>query len=317
MSAGDPGDRDDLPPRAAAPEGYESHGADTQEATRALARTVIVSAADSVFFDLLEGLLGSLARLPALARVPIAVFDLGLREAQRQALVERGVLLLRARPHLGVDPSGSCPIVPGVLVRPFLADYLPDHEVHVWIDADAWVQDWRSILRLSEGARAEGLAAVAESEPRYVTPLWQHVWHAKHCLLGFGPRVGMALLRRPMINAGVFAMAAGAPQAACWQRRFGDAVRRTGRVAPYDQFTLNQAVWLDGQPARLLDPRDNWICNRALPGFDPVAERFCLPYAPFEPLGILHLAGHLKAGRVAVPTTDGKRHDVRLGFEIA
>ena len=276
--------------------------------------TVIVSAADSGYFNMLAGLLRSLDRHAVTRDTPKAVFDLGLEPTQRIELEGMGVELLRPRAHFGVEVEGAPPIVPGVLVRPFLRDYLPDHECHIWLDADAWVQDPSALLALRSGALREGMAIVHESEASYVLPPLLRAWFWKHAVLGLGALSAMRTLARPMLNAGVFAVHADAPHNAVWRRRYAHAIARTGRAAPYDQFTLNAAIWLDGLPTAILEPHNNWICDRALPLWDSDRRMLCVPREPFEPLAIVHLAGHLKTAEVAVRTTKGEERNMRLGF---
>ena len=285
--------------------------------TRPLADTVIVSAADSGYFPMLEGLLSSIVRHRELGAASLAVFDLGLEASQREQLVARGIRLLAPHDHLGVCVRDAPPIVPGVLVRPFLRDYLPEFACHLWIDADAWVQDWRAVARLRDGAMNSGLAIVHESEPTYELPLWQRLWLLKHSIMGFGIAAGTRLLLSPMANAGVFAVMRDAPHLEVWKRCYREAIERTGEAAPYDQFSLNHVIWVDKLETAVLDPANNWICNRALPYWDPAQQQLCAPRAPFEPIGIVHLAGHLKTGRVTLRTTHGERYRMRLGFDAA
>jgi hypothetical protein len=70
----------------------------------------------------------------------------------------------------------------GLLARPFLREYFPEFEIYVWIDADAWLQDWYAVELFCEGAcRRRGMAIVPEIDrgsqrqfgglPVYWTPL--------------------------------------------------------------------------------------------------------------------------------------------------
>ena len=275
-------------------------------------RTVIVSGADTGYFSMLMNLLRSIECAEGLGHPTIAVFDLGLEQVERELLEARGVHLLTPVGHFGVSIEGARPVVPGLLVRPFLEDYLPDFDRFIWLDADAWVQRADSLLRLDDGAARVGLSLVHEREQTYVWPLELRGWVAKHSIMGYGVAGGLRMLVRPMLNAGVYAIARGAPHAELWRRRFARAIGRTGRVVPHDQFSLNAAIWLDRPETDILDPHHNWICNRSLPRWNEKLQMFCVPTAPYRPLGIVHLAGHLKTGPVELRTTTGQRRRMIL-----
>lgn len=275
-------------------------------------RTVIVSAADSGYFPMLLNLLTSIECSPDLADTVVAVFDLGLSEQDRAFLAGRSVRLLQPRGHFGLDIEGEKPVVPALLVRPFLEDYLPDFDCFIWIDADAWVQDADTVRALEAGARRSGLSLVHEREPTYGWTLELRGWVTKHCLQGYGLVDGMRMLSRPMLNAGVYAVRRGAPHVELWREQFRRVIERTGRVVPHDQFSLNAVVWLDRPETDILEPKHNWICNRSLPCWDPHRRLFCTASKPHRPLGIVHLAGHLKTGVVEVKTVDGRRRNLRL-----
>ena len=130
-----------------------------------LAGAVIVTAADRGYFPMLQGLLRSISRQAGLSGAAIAVFDVGLDVDQQESLVADDVRLLRPRSHLGVTLEGAPPIVPSILVRPFLDEYLPEFDCHIWIDADAWIQDGQAIARLRDGAMSAGLAVAHEGDP--------------------------------------------------------------------------------------------------------------------------------------------------------
>ncbi|MEZ5826493.1 MAG: hypothetical protein R3C97_17720 [Geminicoccaceae bacterium] len=287
------------------------------------ARTVIVSGADTGYFSMLMNLLRSLecARgadgSTGLGDTAIAVFDLGLDPVERQLLESRGVRMLEPRGHFGVSIAGERPVVPGLLVRPFLEDYLAEFDCFIWVDADAWLQQSDTLRRLESGARRTGMAIAHEREQTYDWPLELRGWVAKHSIMGYGIAGGLKMLSRPMLNAGVYAIARGAPHVGLWRKHFARAIERTGRVVPHDQFSLNAAIWLDQPETDILEPRHNWICNRSLPRFDEKLQLFCTPAAPHRPLGIVHLAGHLKTGQVEVRTTVGQRRNMVLCMDPA
>ncbi|MBL8701916.1 MAG: hypothetical protein JNK67_26270 [Alphaproteobacteria bacterium] len=275
---------------------------------------VLIAAADSGYYTLLLDMIESVRAQRGLEDAPIAVFDLGLDTLQRAALMREGIQLLAPHWHLGLDGRGLPTHHLGLLVRPFLRDYLPGYRRYLWLDADAWIQDGAAIERLLAGARATGLAVVHEREPSYRFQAWLQAWTLKHFILGCGAWSGIRLMARPHLNAGIFCLEADAPHWESWQAHLARAVSRTGRIAPYDQFALNAAVHGDGLPAALLDPIDNWICDRGPPLWDAAARRFCRPRPPFTPLAILHLAGPAKTARYALATREGRRVEAALTY---
>ncbi len=275
---------------------------------------VFIAAADAGYYGLLADMIASVRRHRGLEDAPFAVFDLGLEPGQRDALAAQDVELVVPEWHFGLGDRGFRRHELGLLVRPFLRDYLPGRQVYAWIDADTWLQDPAGFDRLLEGARARGFAIAHERERGYRFQAWLTAWIAKHFVLGCGALHGAWLLTRPHLNAGIFAATDAAPHWELWRRRYEAAIARTGRIAPYDQFTLNQAIWIDGPPTAILDPRDNWICDRGPPAWDAATGRFCKPYAPHEPLAILHLAGPAKRETYDLATLQGGTVRARLQY---
>ena len=89
-------------------------------------RTVVVTAADRGYFDLLRGLVLSLRDFPASADLPIAVLDAGLDEPQRAWLDEAGASLHPVDlPPLPERADGVRVISPSQRLRPHLPDVVP------------------------------------------------------------------------------------------------------------------------------------------------------------------------------------------------
>ena len=275
---------------------------------------IFIAAADAGYHRLLADMIASVRRHRGLEEAPFAVFDLGLEPVQRDALAGQGVELATPEWHFDLGGRGVLRHQLGLLVRPFLRDYFPGRRVYAWIDADTWLQDAAAFGRLIAGARDRGFAIAHERERGYRFQAWLTAWIAKHFVLGCGPVHGARLLTKPHLNAGIFAATDTAPHWELWRRRYQAAIARTGRIAPYDQFTLNQAIWIDGPPTTILDPRDNWICDRGPPVWDAGNRRFCKPYAPYEPLTILHLAGPAKRSSYRLRVRSGGEIEARLGY---
>jgi hypothetical protein len=273
------------------------------------AKLLIVSSSDTKFFGLLKDMILSLerlARLPGSKLPPYAlgILDLGLSDEDRAWLAERAAIMMAPRPHMGAG-SLDKPLELAFLVRPFLPEYFPGYEVYCWIDSDVWLQNEQAVLDLVDGARTQGMAIAHESERAYRFQRFLFLWTAKHFILGYGLWRGLWLLTRPHLNAGMFAIRAGAPHWAAWARRYDAAIRRTGKITPHDQFALNQAIHQDRLPTRLLDAGANWICDRGVPMWNDEAGAFCRPYQPYSTISALHLAGPGKRTAYKIQRTGG------------
>jgi hypothetical protein len=279
--------------------------------TRALInapRIIIVSAADSRFIHFLKGLIESLGPVLSRPNVDFACFDIGLDPIDRNWLANYTDVVLPPHAHLGIDADAHPPALLSFLARPFLREYFPGYDVYVWIDSDIWLQDPEVITAYVNGARSSGMAITHEEERAYRFQPWLFGWTAKHFLLGYGAVTAAYLLARPHVNAGFFALAADAPQWEGWAHRYETAIRRTGALVPHDQFALNHSLHArEGRraPAMLLDPGFNWICERGVPMWNDAKQVYCKPYAPYERIGALHLAGPAKRKAFTVRRTGG------------
>lgn len=259
----------------------------------------------------LRGMIGSLEGLLAQPAMELACFDLGLSGTDRAWLEAKGAVLASPRGHLGVDASDHSPALLSFLARPFLPEYFPGYDIYAWIDSDVWLQDAAVLNRYVSGAMSDGMAVTHERERGYRFQPWLFGWTAKHFLLGYGPITAAHLLRQQHVNAGFFAIRADAPHWQAWARRYQTAIGRTGALVPHDQFALNHALRGDllGPPdvpgVALLDPGCNWICDRGVPMWNDERAAFCKPYAPYEPIGAIHLAGPAKRTVYDIARTGG------------
>ena len=276
----------------------------------ARAKVMLVTASDSRFMPFLRGMLDSLGDRLGRAGMTAACFDIGLNDDDRAWLHARGIDAVVPRAHLGVDGAQVKPALLSFLARPFLQEYFPEHDVYLWVDSDVWLQDPSVLDSYIDGALSHGMAITHESEKSYRFQAWLLGWTGKHFLRGYGAADTAWLLTRRHVNAGFFAIRAGAPHWAKWAERYEAAMARTGDLVPHDQFALNQALHgrvfgRDKLTACLLPPRFNWICDRGIPMWNDVANAFCEPRAPYRPIAAMHLAGPAKKEIYRVLRTGG------------
>jgi hypothetical protein len=273
-------------------------------------RIMLVTASDSRFMPFLRGMLSSIQSWLDRPDVRLACFDIGLNAADREFLAGRSIEVVQPRPHLGVDPAGRPAPLLSFLARPFLPEYFPGNDVYVWIDSDVWLQDPSVLQTYIDGALQTGMAITHERTASYRFQPRLRGWTTKHFILGYGVAEAAFLLTRRHVNAGFFAIAAGAPQWGAWAECYARAIARTGALVPHDQFALNQALHGEWRkrataPVTLLPPECNWICDRGIPMWDDTAGRFCDPRAPFTAIRALHLAGPAKRATYTIRRSGG------------
>jgi hypothetical protein len=262
---------------------------------------IICSAADSAYFPLLRDAVLSVRVLSG--EVPIGVLDLGLQPEQLDWLGAARVRVVH--PGWDVDFPGRAQMpetFKAQVARPFLPRHFAAYDMYVWLDADAWLQDWRAIEMYVAAAGRERVAITLEIDRAYK----RHYKRPK--LLGFtlawkcyreafGWRVADRLGRNPIANVGVFALHRDAPHWDHWARIMTQVLQRT-RFFFAEQIALNYAIFGDRLPANFLPAYCNWAVGDAAPAFD--AERGLLvePCAPHEVLGVVHLAGREQKNKI-------------------
>jgi hypothetical protein len=290
-------------------------------------KPTIVTAADAGFFALLMDLLASREASPRARAIPVQVLDVGLTEEQRALLAGRGVAV--------VEP-GWDPAVPWVrelpryfqalYARPFLPRYFPGFDVYLWIDADAWIQD-EAVLAHYLGTAAAGKMAIVPEVDRGYWTLYKapKLWTQNHKAFAwaYGLDAGYRLGRNPILNGGVWALAAEAPHWRAWQAALEKALGRRRRSPSTSNFYFhiaeqtaqNYIVFHDRLPTTFLPAYCNWFCGKGDPMWDEERGVLVEPHAPHTPLGIVHLAGKGVKERVfKLATLHGGRIETRLSY---
>ncbi len=110
-------------------------------------KNVIVSLADSNYFPLLNELIDSIKRFKASSEVAICVLDAGLSEDQKIELSSKVDEIKSAEWDIKVPDSKikRREWLKSQVSRAFLPKYFPNYEKYLWIDCDAWVNDWQSV----------------------------------------------------------------------------------------------------------------------------------------------------------------------------
>ncbi len=255
---------------------------------------IIVSAADSVYFPLLQDAVSSVGALRPEAA--IGILDLGLLPEQREWLGSRVTQLVE--PGWDVDFPGrerAPRTFQAQVARPFLPRHFPGYEMYFWLDADAWVQDWAVVELYCAAAGRDRLAITPEIDRAYKRhykrpKLFGRTLAWKNYREAFGWRAADRLGRNPMVNCGVFALHREAPHWQAWGRLIAQVLART-RFFFAEQTALNYAIFAEHLPVNFLPAYCNWMVGDATPAFDVGRGLFVEPYAPHQVIGVVHLAG--------------------------
>jgi hypothetical protein len=292
--------------------------------------TTIVSGADAGYFELLRGLVRSLAPEVARRSLTVSVLDLGLAAEQRQWLTGEGVVV--KEPGWDLDFPGRDRLprhYQAMTARPYLPRHFPGHDIYLWIDADAWVQDGTALDLFIRGAGRGLLAIVPEIDRGYWTihkrpkPWGQN---QKAFAWAYGLGAGYRLGRNAILNVGAFALKGDAPHWRLWAEAHARALRRRRWRRGADlrqqafflseQTALNYVVFAEHAPATFLPAYCNWFCGKGTPLYDAARHLLVEPHEPHHPLGIVHLAGAGMKERVwQLAALQGGEVSTRLTFE--
>jgi hypothetical protein len=281
-------------------------------------KNVIVSLADANYFLLLQELIRSIKRFKESENIAICILDAGLTKSQKDELSE------------DVDEIKSAEWdieVPGYKVkdkewlksqvsRAFLPKYFPNYQKYLWIDCDAWVNDWNSVELYFKACDNGKLGITQTIGPGYkVTSKvnWligklaviksQNFKHAIKSKIGYAKARKLAFA--PHINIGVFSLEKNSKAWSLWQKNLAIALK-AGNIFGSEGLAINMSVYIDDLETEFLPLNCNWITSNLLPKFDEQKEIFVEPYLPNYKIGIMHLAAGI--------WKDGK--DMRINKEI-
>ena len=263
---------------------------------------VIVSLADSNYFELLNELIDSIKRFDESKNVAICILDAGLTEDQKLKLSQKVDDIKSAEWDIKVPAfkvKGK-EWLKSQVSRAFLPKYFPGYEKYLWIDADAWVNKWEALDLYFKGSNANKLAISTSADRSYGRVLradWligsiakvksQNYKHAKSS--GFSETVARKIALMPHLNIGVFCLNVDAPHWVVWQKNLKQALS-SGKIFGSEQVAMNIAIYVDDLEIEILPAYCNWTHIYRLK-FDTVNNTLVEPYLPNHEIGIIHLAG--------------------------
>ncbi len=286
-----------------------------------MSSAIIITGADSYFFDLVKGTILSIRDKPEGKSIDIGFFNLGCSPEETSWVAKKVNYVVEPDWEYtfpGIENAPS--YLRGLLARPHLPKYFPGYEVYIWLDADAWVQEWFGIDLFIQGSKKRGLAIVPEVDRgnRLLYGPKDYLIDLSKAYRYHFPELGIENLHTyPLLNAGVFALSHSAIHWSFWDLRLAQALTKRPSILT-DQLALNVAVYLDGllEETELLPAYCNWTCHYGLPRWDPKRSLFVEPYLPYTPISILHLtSSSKKQARHTLLTTEDERIDLSLRFQ--
>ncbi|NBV93400.1 MAG: glycosyl transferase, partial [Proteobacteria bacterium] len=171
---------------------------------------------------------------------------------------------------------------------------------YLWIDADAWVNDWSAIELYFKGSDNKTLSISTSADRAYGRVLradWifsniafirsQNYKHAKSS--GFSNQISREVALKPHLNIGVFCLENDAPHWIVWQKNLRLALKK-GRIFGSEQVAMNISVYCDQMKVEILPAYCNWYALDKLK-YDQINKTFVENYLPNHKIGIIHLAG--------------------------
>ena len=266
---------------------------------------VIVSLADSNYFELLNELIDSIKKFEQSKNVSICILDAGLTEDQKNKLSEKIDEIKIAEWDIGVSGykvSGK-EWLKSQVSRAFLPKYFPGYKKYLWIDCDAWVNDWQSVELYFKACENGKLGITQTMGPGYkiVSKVkWifgrlaliksQNFKHAINSKIGIDKARKLAFA--PHINIGVFSLEHDSSCWKIWQDNLAITLK-SGKIFGSEGLAINMSVYVDDIETEFLPLNCNWIASNLLPKFDEEKQTFVEPYLPNYNIGIMHLAAGL------------------------
>jgi len=281
-------------------------------------KNVIVSLADSNYFPLLNELIDSIRRFKEGKDVAICILDAGLTVQQKEALSFKIDEIKSAEWDIKVPDSKikGREWLKSQVSRAFLPKYFPNYEKYLWIDCDAWVNNWETIELYFKACENGKLGITQTIGPGYKTTSkvnWvigklaiiksQNFKHAIKSNIEY--KKARKLAFAPHINIGVFSLEKNSTSWKSWQDNLNQTLKG-GDIFGSEQLAMNMSVYIDNIDAEFLPLNCNWLTSNLLPKFDENNNTFVEPYLPNYKIGIMHLAAGI--------WKDNK--DMRLNKEI-
>ena len=265
-------------------------------------KNVIVSLADANYFPLLDELVDSIKSFKQSEDVAICILDAGLKQDQKDSLSKKVDEIKNAEWDIevpGYKVKGK-EWLKSQVSRAFLPKYFPNYEKYLWIDCDAWVNDWNCIDLYFKACDDGKLGITQTIGPGYkitskVNWLFgklaliksQNFKHAVKSKISYADARKLAFA--PHINIGVFSLEKDSKGWSTWQKNL-EKTLKAGNIFGSEGLAINMSVYIDDLETEFLPLNCNWITSNLLPKYDQKQSTFVEPYLPNYKIGIMHLA---------------------------
>ena len=240
----------------------------------------IVSLADANYFDLLNELIDSIKSFKESENIAICVLDAGLTENQKNLLKNKVDEIKKAEWDIDV-PSYKVKNkewLKSQVSRAFLPKYFPNYEKYLWIDCDAWVNDWKCVELYFKACENGKLGITQTIGPGYkimskVNWLFGKIaiiksQNFKHAI---SSKIGIEKARKlafaPHVNIGVFSLEKDSSCWNNWQNNLNKTLS-AGNIFGSEGLAINMSIYIDEVETEFLPLNCNWIASNLLPKFD-------------------------------------------------
>ena len=240
----------------------------------------IITLADSNYFGMLEELIDSINKHPESKNVAICILDAGLTDKQIKIIEKKVYKIKKANWDIEV-PSYKIKgkeWLKSQVSRAFLPNYFPEFKKYLWIDCDAWVQDWSCIDLYFKACTNGKLGITQTMGPGYrvmTKVIWlfgklaliksQNYKHARSS--GIYEDDARKIAFAPHLNIGVFSLEKDSTCWSIWQKNLKKTLSK-GKVFGSEGLAINLSVYVDNVPAEFLPLHCNWIASNLLPKYD-------------------------------------------------
>ena len=264
-------------------------------------KITIVSGGDTKYFQLLKELAHSVRDKPEGKDINIVFLDGGLSKEDINYFKNLNINVInpgwcnslaerraRGRDFLKIN-----------IAKLYLDQLIPNTEIIIWVDADAWIQNFEFINLYNLVARKNKLAIVSQAsrlQPQHIQYrkwFFHQLVELRNILYKNARRSGLkiseikSLQARPTLNAGSYALHIDAPH---WKqfRFWQNEILKKGRLFTSDQLAMGLTIYHDNFSYEALPD----ICNYMGPWrFSNEDNVFVDYYAPYNPVSVMHLAG--------------------------
>ena len=265
----------------------------------------IVSLADSNYFELLNELIDSIKRFDQSKNISICILDSGLTEEQKKQLSTKVDDIKKAEWDIEVPDHKvkGKEWLKSQVSRAFLPKYFPNYEKYLWIDCDAWVNDWSSVDLYFKACDDGKLGITQTMGPGYRV-ISKVKWifgklaivksqNFKHAIASkIDIHKARKLAFSPHINIGTFSLEKNSDCWKIWQKNLIKTLS-SGNIFGSEGLAINISVYIDEVNTEFLPLNCNWIASNLLPKYDEQEQTFVEPFLPNNKIGIMHLAAGL------------------------